>query len=70
VTKQIAQGMKIEPPKPVVSNRIPSSYPKNVEASAIGKYTVQLSSYSTEDEAKVAAQQYRDKAIVLFTFRV
>lgn len=66
VTKQIAQGMKVEPPKPVVSNRLPSSYPKDVEAAAIGKYTVQLSSFSTEDEAKVAAQQFRDKGYSAF----
>ncbi len=67
VTKQIAMGMKVEPPKPVVkTNRIPSSYPKNVEAAAIGKYTVQLSSFSGEDEAKVAAQQFRDKGYSAF----
>jgi DedD protein len=67
VTKQIAQGMKVEPPKPVVkTNRVPSSYPKNVEAAAIGKYTVQLSSFPKEDDAKVAAQQFRDKGYSAF----
>ncbi len=66
VTKQIAQGMTIEPPKPAAKTRFPSSYPKNVEASAVGKYTVQLSAFSTEEEAKTAAQNFRDKGYSAF----
>jgi len=67
VTKQIAEGMKVEPPKAVLNTtRVPSSYPKNVEASAVGKYTVQLSSFPTEDEAKTSAQQLRDKGYSAF----
>lgn len=65
VTKKIAQGMKVEPPKAPVS-RMPTSYPKEQLGSAIGKYTVQLSSHATEDEAKAKAKEYRDKGFSAF----
>jgi len=65
VTKKIAQGMKVEPPKAPVS-RMPTNYPKDQLGSAIGKYTVQLSSHATEDEAKEKAKEYRDKGFSAF----
>jgi septal ring-binding cell division protein DamX len=65
VTKKIAQGMKVEPPKAPVS-RMPTNYPKEQLGSAIGKYTVQLSSHPTEDEAKAKAKEYRDKGYSAF----
>ncbi len=68
VSKKIAEGAKVEPPKMVASrgNTLPTRYPQNVAASAIGKYTVQLSSHATEDEAKTKAQEYRDKGYSAF----
>lgn len=44
-----------------VEKRNPSSVLPSVASSAIGKYTVQVASYATEDEAKSHASKLKDK---------
>lgn len=51
--ERVAQG---QAPSPKVAKpRLPSSVLPSVATSAIGKYTVQVASYATEDEAKTHA---------------
>lgn len=65
VAKRIASGEKIEAPKKVLS-RIPSSLPAELADSSIGKFTVQVSSQASEDEAKAKAQELKDKGFSAF----
>jgi septal ring-binding cell division protein DamX len=54
VSKRIAKG-QAEVVSTAHKNRIPSSLPKEVAGSSIGKYTVQVSSYPSEKEAGLSA---------------
>lgn len=52
VAKEIAADKKVAPPAIDTGKaRVPSSLPRNLASSPIGKYTVQVGSYPTEDEA-------------------
>lgn len=48
------------------TSRIPSSLPKEVAASAIGKYTVQVGSYQTEKEAQKISAELKEKGFSAF----
>ena len=48
------------------SNRIPSSLPKEVAASSIGKFTIQIASYPDEAEAQKLAEQLKSKKLEAF----
>ncbi|PIS11553.1 MAG: SPOR domain-containing protein [Bdellovibrio sp. CG10_big_fil_rev_8_21_14_0_10_47_8] len=51
---------------PHKASRIPSSLPKEIAASALGKYTVQVSAYPTEKEAQTKAAELKDKGFSSF----
>ncbi len=60
---------KNENPLPQVKDdgpRIPSSLPKAVAPQSIGKFTVQVASYKTEDEAKEFAEGLKTKGFSAF----
>ena len=63
--KRIAKDMTPSPAT-VAKERVPSSLPSMVSASTVGKYTVQISSYQTEDEAKTHAKKLMDKGFNAF----
>jgi septal ring-binding cell division protein DamX len=65
VSKKIAEGQKVEAPKQKPS-RIPSSLPKELANSSIGKFTVQISSHPTETEAKTKANEMKEKGFSAF----
>lgn len=65
VSKRIAQGQQVNAPKKV-KNRIPSSLPTEMANSTLDKYTVQVSSYPNEGEAKQKAQELKDKGLSAF----
>jgi septal ring-binding cell division protein DamX len=65
VAKKIASGQKVEAPK-VAPSRIPSALPKELSDSALGKFTVQMSSHPNEAAAEKAAQELRDKGFSAF----
>lgn len=46
--------------------RHPTSLPKDVAQYAVGKFTVQIASYSTEDEAKKRANELKEKGYSAF----
>ncbi len=48
------------------ASRIPSSLPKEVASSAIGKFTVQVASYGTEKEAQALAADLKSKGFSAF----
>jgi len=48
------------------ASRIPSSLPKEISGSAIGKYTVQVASYPEEEEAKKMASELKSKGFSAF----
>lgn len=52
------------PPRP--TSRIPSSLPKEVASSAIGKFTVQVAAYTTEKEAQTMAADLKGKGFSAF----
>ncbi len=52
--------------KAVAPSRIPSSLPKEIASSAIGKYTVQVGSYQTEKEAQAKSAGLKDKGFSAF----
>jgi len=65
VSKRIASGEKVDGPKTPTS-RVPSSLPKDLASSSIGKFTVQVSSHPSEGEAKTVAQHLKDKGLSAF----
>ena len=65
VSDRIAKGEKVEAPKKVQS-RIPANLPKELGASSIGKFTVQVSSHPDEAQAKTHAQQLIEKGFSAF----
>lgn len=68
VSKRIAKGETVEAPKKVKS-RIPSSLPVELANSALGKFTVQVSSHPNEEEAKQEAQKLKDKGMSASYFK-
>lgn len=52
--------------KPAAPSRIPSSLPKEIASSAIGKFTVQVGSYGTEKEAQVRSADLKEKGFSAF----
>jgi cell division protein FtsN len=50
----------------VTASRIPAALPKEVASSAIGKYTVQVASYSTEKEAQNMSADLKGKGFSAF----
>lgn len=52
--------------KPPAPSRIPSSLPKEIASSAIGKFTVQVASYGTEKEAQVKSAELKEKGFSAF----
>lgn len=45
----------------VVENRLPSSLPKDISQYALGKFTVQVASYATKDEAEKRASKLKEQ---------
>lgn len=67
VSKKIAAGAKVEVAHAATATpRIPSSLPKELAGSSIGKYTVQISSTPNESDAKAKAQDLKDKGLSAF----
>lgn len=70
--RNVASGKSPSPvtpsPKPTVNveGRVPSSLPKDVAQYAVGKFTVQLASYSDEDEAIKMATDLKSKGYTAF----
>lgn len=68
--QRVADGKTAGESKPVVqqqpTSRIPTSLPKEVAASAIGKYTVQVGSYQTEKEAQKISADLKEKGFSAF----
>ena len=64
---RLAEGKTpiVDNPTPTPS-RIPSSLPKEVASSAIGKFTVQIASYSQESEAQAMAADLKSKGFSAF----
>jgi len=64
---RMAEGKSpvIENP-PMAASRIPAALPKEVASSAIGKYTVQVASYSTEKEAQNMSAELKGKGFSAF----
>jgi septal ring-binding cell division protein DamX len=65
VSKRIAKGEGALVAKQA-KNRVPSSLPTEVAGTTIGKYTVQVSSYSTEKEATDHAEELKGKGLSAF----
>lgn len=61
VAKKVAEGKKPETAAPVkkAESRLPSSLPKDVNQYSVGKFTVQVASYSTETEAQKKAAEMK-----------
>jgi cell division protein FtsN len=51
---------------PAATSRIPAALPKEVASSAIGKFTVQVASYSTEKEAQNMSAELKAKGFSAF----
>jgi len=69
LAEAVAQGKKPMVKKAPVAkkeNRYPSSLPHNLAGSTIGKFTVQISSHSSEEEAKAKAQELTAKGLKAF----
>ncbi|MEZ0392345.1 MAG: SPOR domain-containing protein [Pseudobdellovibrionaceae bacterium] len=64
---RMAQGQPavVENP-PKITSRIPNALPEEVASSAIGKFTVQVASYSTEKEAQSMAADLKAKGFSAF----
>ncbi len=60
VSQRIANGEKVEAPKQK-QPRIPTSLPKELANSSIGRFTVQVSAHIAEEEAKSKTQELQDK---------
>lgn len=63
--QRIANDMSPSP-NPAPKERIPSSLPRIVSGSSIGKYTVQISSYQLEGDAQSHAKKLIDKGFNAF----
>ena len=56
----------IEEPKAKAESRIPSSIPKDVAQYAVGKYTVQIASFSAQSEAETKSTELQNKGYKAF----
>lgn len=68
-SKRVVAGHSPEPEhksEETKGNRIPQSLPKELSSSAIGKFTVQVASYPTEDEAQKVAGDLKEKGFSSF----
>lgn len=65
VAEKIAKNQKVES-KVEGASRIPAALPKEIGSSAIGKYTVQVGSYPTEDEAKKRTDALKEQTFSAF----
>ena len=52
--------------KAAPTSRIPSSLPKEIATSALGKYTVQIASFGTEKEAQTKSAELKEKGFSAF----
>ncbi|MBL7544767.1 MAG: SPOR domain-containing protein [Bdellovibrionaceae bacterium] len=60
--KEFLEGKVPAPKAPAkVENRLPSSLPKDISQYALGKFTVQVASYATQDEAEKRAQKLKEQ---------
>jgi cell division protein FtsN len=66
VAEKIAQGKPITEPETTTEVRVPSSLPNQVKPSAEGKYTVQISSFQVEADAKQRAEELKAKGFSAF----
>lgn len=71
IANQLAAGHKpteatTKKEAPKASDRIPSSLPKNVAQYTVGKFTVQVASYSEEGEAQKTASELKQKGYSAF----
>lgn len=67
VAEKLAHNQKIQrPPESKVQSRIPSSLPKEIGESAIGKYTVQVGSFPNEEEAKKRTEELKAQTFSAF----
>ena len=65
--QRLAEGKSAVVANPVVPpSRIPSSLPKEMASSALGKFTVQVASYGTEKEAQTMAADLKAKGFSAF----
>lgn len=67
VAEKVATNQKVERKDEAhAQSRIPSSLPKEIGANAVGKYTVQIGSYPTEEEAKKKAEALKEQTFSAF----
>lgn len=67
VAATIATDKKVSPPAVDPGKaRIPSSLPRNLASSPIGKYTVQVGSYPTEEEATKQTERLKKEGLSAF----
>ena len=66
--ERIARGEAPEPLiiEPVADDRIPSSLPRDLASAPIGKFTVQVAAYPTEEEAQKRARELKSKGYGAF----
>lgn len=65
VTRRIAAGEKVAAPAKKKS-RMPTSLPKNLADSTIGKYTVQVGSFASETDATKRVENFKAKGFSAF----
>ena len=63
---RVAEGKAPTAPVKATESRVPSSLPSAIAGSSIGKFTVQVSSYKSEEEAKKAAEALKAKGLSAF----
>ncbi|MES3038775.1 MAG: SPOR domain-containing protein [Bdellovibrionota bacterium] len=71
VENKPGQAVAVEHAAPVAKNthsedRLPSSVPKNLAPYSIGKFTVQLASFNSEEEARKKAQELKGRGFSAF----
>ncbi len=66
VAEKVARGQKVEFKAEGSGSRIPAALPKEIGSSAIGKYTVQVGSYQTEEEAKKRTEALKEQTFSAF----
>ncbi len=66
--QRIANNLPPEPEivEPSQDSKIPSALPRDLASSPVGKYTVQVGSYSTEDEARKKASELKSRGFASF----